>query len=161
MPTTGLGSYYDATVDSQPREALVQAVKLVTDPRIAIDCGCGAGSDIPYLREHGFRVYGFDIETEAIERCRSRFSGDGDVTLEVASFSSFNCPRASLIIADARLFFCTAPEFPTVWRRITSALLPGGIFAGSFLGPKDSMAQADYGGAPFLCKILDCWTRPS
>lgn len=40
------------------------AAKLVDGPRIAVDCGCGAGSDIAFLRSEGFVVYTFDTERQ-------------------------------------------------------------------------------------------------
>ncbi|TOG28442.1 SAM-dependent methyltransferase, partial [Vibrio parahaemolyticus] len=29
--------------------------------KVAIDCGCGTGSDIKYLTSQGYKVFGFDI----------------------------------------------------------------------------------------------------
>jgi len=29
--------------------------------KVAIDCGCGSGSDIEYLSNQHYQVYGFDI----------------------------------------------------------------------------------------------------
>ena len=49
-----------------------------------------------------------------------------------------------MIVADASLFFCPAQEFSEVWGKITDALLPNGIFSGSFLGPEDTMAGPGY-----------------
>lgn len=122
-----------------------------------MDCGCGAGSDIAYLRRHGFRVYAFDIEPEAIARCEARFGDDSEVVLEQASFSDFRFPPASLIVADASLFFCAEKDFCSVWQELSTALLPGGIFAGSFLGPEDDMAQPDCDGVRFwpTVSVLD------
>lgn len=149
MTTNELESYYDATMDSPPRPELIQAVEKVSGPRIAIDCGCGAGSDIAYLRQQGFRVHAFDVEPTAIARCKDRFRDDSEVILQQASFSTFEFPPASLLVADASLFFCAENDFDPVWAKISSALLPDGIFVGSFLGPEDSMAQPDYDGAPY------------
>jgi 2-polyprenyl-3-methyl-5-hydroxy-6-metoxy-1,4-benzoquinol methylase len=48
---------------------LVYAVSLIGNEKIAVDCGCGAGSDIAYLRNEGFTVYAFDIEEASIKIC--------------------------------------------------------------------------------------------
>ncbi|MCG8612571.1 MAG: class I SAM-dependent methyltransferase [Pseudomonadales bacterium] len=160
-PSKEILEYYDATSHRETRDDLRLAVKLVDDTvvdknsadrnrdnesrvdnsRIAIDCGCGAGSDIAFLRSKGFIVHAFDIEQESITRCQKRFGDDKDVLLSQATFTTFEYPRASLIVADASLYFCPEDEFHLAWCRITASLLPGGIFVGSFLGPEDTMAS--------------------
>jgi len=108
------------------------------------NCGCGAGSDIAFLRAQNFFVYAFDVEKVSIARCGAKFKGDINVLLSQDSFNTYKYPVASLIVADASLFFCPAQEFSEVWRKITDALLPNGIFSGSFLGPEDTMSGPDY-----------------
>tara|TARA_R110002072_G_scaffold36301_3_gene106993 strand:- start:26908 stop:27510 length:603 start_codon:yes stop_codon:yes gene_type:complete len=134
--------YYDATADRDVREDLVGAIELVAEKTTVIDCGCGAGRDIEFLRKAGFEVFAFDLEADAIERCQRRFSGDDKVHLVQATFSSFDYPPANLIVADASLFYCPPEEFDQVWNKIVSALVPGGVFVGSFLGPNDSMVTS-------------------
>ncbi len=141
MRDSRITSYYDATEFREIREDLVFALKNVIETNVAIDCGCGAGADITYLIEKGFTVYGFDIEEESISRCRSRFGDRDDVILSRSSFSTFDYPQASLLVADASLFFCPRLEFKNVWRKISECLSPDGIFCGSFLGPEDTMAN--------------------
>ena len=162
MTTQEIKEYYDITADRQTRAELLQAVALVNErdasvnsaPKIAIDCGCGAGADIAYLRNQGFVVHGFDLEAESIARCSARFTDDVDVHLSQASFNSFTYPAAVLITADARLFFCPVAEFDAVWAKITTALIPGGIFSGAFLGPKDTMASPDYDKQAYWPDVL-------
>ncbi len=60
-----------------------------------------------------------------------------------SSFSSFRYPKASLVVADASLFFCPKSEFEGVWRSIFECLYPNGVFCGSFLGLQDTMAGPD------------------
>ncbi len=154
MPSSKVLKYFNATANRETREDLRLAVNLVEGRRVAIDCGCGAGSDIAYLRTQGFLVHAFDIEEESIIRCKNRFQHDGDVLLSQASFNSYNYPNASLIVADSSLFFCPEHEFGAVWRKITNALLPKGVFAGSFLGPEDTMAGLHYNKEAYWPDIL-------
>lgn len=154
MSSREILEYFDATAFRKTREDLELAVQLVQGPRVAIDCGCGAGSDIAFLRSKGFTVYAFDIEQAAIERCRNRFRGDGNVLLSHASFRTFDYPDSSLIAADASLFFCPEDQFDLVWQKMQTALLPDGIFVGSFLGPEDTMAGPDYDKEAFWPDIL-------
>lgn len=144
MTTDQIKTYYDSTESSEIRSDLLQAVELVKEPRIAIDCGCGAGADIEFLTKHDFTVYGFDIEYESIKRCKDRFRNNNKVILSRDSFNTFIYPRASLILADASLFFCPTAEFDAVWQKIYESLFVGGIFCGSFLGPNDTMTSSKY-----------------
>ncbi|MFT7091796.1 MAG: SAM-dependent methyltransferase [Candidatus Azotimanducaceae bacterium] len=147
MASDEIRDYYDITAYSEPREQLVKAVSLLPEfysDGVAIDCGCGAGSSIAYLRERDLTVHGFDLEAESIERCQSRFVDDARVHLTQATFRDFDYPAANLIVADASLFFCPHDDFPLVWQKIESALPPGGIFFGGFLGPNDTMASDQY-----------------
>lgn len=144
MPSKKILKYLDATADRETRDDLRLAVNLIEGPKVAIDCGCGAGSDIAFLRSKGFLVHAFDMETESIARCRKRFKDDRNVLLSQATFGTFDYPSASLIVADASLFFCHENEFSEVWRKITDSLLPSGVFFGSFLGSEDTMAGPYY-----------------
>jgi len=141
MNSDKIKTYYDATTHSEIRTDLLQAIKLIKGPKIAIDCGCGAGADIEYLASLGFTVYGYDIEDESIIKCKARFKNNNNVIVSQDSFSTFNYPQASLVVADASLFFCPENEFNDVWHKIYTCLIDGGIFCGSFLGPFDTMAR--------------------
>ena len=148
MSTKQIEDYYRSTENREVRSDLDYAVSLLNEDRIAVDCGCGAGSDIAFLRKNNFTVYAFDVEEESIRRCIKRFALDERVILSRDSFSSFTYPTASLVVADASLFFCPRAEFVHVWRHIRESLSQKkGVFCGSFLGPRDTMATTDYGGA--------------
>ena len=139
-----ISTYYDATAESETREELKFSVGICEAPKIAIDCGCGAGSDIAFLLAHGFKVHAFDIEEDSISRCKARFKGNPDLKLYQAGFDTFDYPEASLVLADASLFFCQPNKFDEVWDNICRSLGNTGVFCGSFLGLEDSMARDDY-----------------
>jgi SAM-dependent methyltransferase len=144
MPGPQISEYYDATEDRDIRSDLAFALSLVGDLKIAVDCGCGAGADIDYLLANEFEVYGFDIENESISRCETRFKNSENVVLTRADFVSYDYPRASLVVADASLFFCPMSYFDDVWTNISDCLNTDGVFCGSFLGPEDTMAGPAY-----------------
>lgn len=154
MPSKAILRYFDATEDRKTRDDLRLAVNLVGGRKLAIDCGCGAGSDIAFLRSQGFTVYAFDIEEASITRCAKRFQGDSEVLLSQSSFSDYAYPQASLIVADASLFFCPKQEFGKVWRKIENALIPDGVFCGSFLGPDDTMAGPNNNNKAYWPDVL-------
>ncbi|WP_444891080.1 class I SAM-dependent methyltransferase [Microbulbifer sp. DLAB2-AA] len=154
MSTREISNYYDSTEHSDTREDLIFALSKVKGKRISVDCGCGAGSDIAYLRSNNFTVHAFDIENESISRCRKRFKDDEQVILSRDSFNTFHYPESSLVVADASLFFCPEKDFESVWLKITNSLTEGGIFCGSFLGPKDTMAGPEYDKEAFWSDTL-------
>ena len=154
MSTKEINEYYDSTENRVVREDLIYALSLVGEERIAIDCGCGAGSDIAFLRSKGFEVYAFDVEEESINRCQARFKGDERVHLSNDDFSSFTYPDVSLVVADASLFFCPPNQFNDVWSKISFSLISSsGVFCGSFLGPNDTMASAEYDKEAFWPEV--------
>lgn len=154
MTTKEITEYYNSTKDREIRSDLIYAIEQMIEPKIVIDCGCGAGSDIEYLLSKGFRIYAFDSEASAIERCKERFKGNTDVILSKDTFHSFKYPQSSLVLADASLFFCPENEFDYVWIEMHKCLKPKGIFCGSFLGPKDTMASSDYDKDAYWADIL-------
>ncbi|MGF1771658.1 class I SAM-dependent methyltransferase [Vibrio wakamikoensis] len=109
--------------------------------QIAVDCGCGTGSDIGYLSSQGYRVFGFDINAEAVAICRDRFSDDKLVEVSQDTFENFSYPNAGVVIAGASLFFANPAEFKQTWQRISDSIAEGGIFVGDFLGQSDSWAS--------------------
>jgi SAM-dependent methyltransferase len=149
MPGVEISKYYDATEDRETRSDLAFALSIMNGPKIAVDCGCGAGADIDYLLANDFKVYGFDIEDESISRCKTRFKNQKDVVLSIADFASYDYPKASLVVADASLFFCPRPDFNEAWKSMSGCLHPEGVFCGSFLGPLDSMAGPTYDKSVF------------
>lgn len=107
----------------------------------AIDCGCGTGSDIAYLAQLGYQVHGFDINPDAISICQERFASEPLVAITTASFESFDYPACGLIIANASLYFADPSRFQATWQAISASLVPGGVFAGDFMGINDSWAS--------------------
>lgn len=109
--------------------------------KVATDCGCGTGSDIAYLEQQGFQVYGFDINPDSIAICRSRFSSKSSVDIVASSFESFDYPKSGVVIANSSLFFANPDQFEATWSNIKSSIEIGGVFAGDFMGFKDSWAN--------------------
>ena len=144
MPSAEISDYYDATEDRKIRSDLRFALSILRGPKIAVDCGCGAGADIDYLLENGFKIYGFDIEDESISRCKRRFKNNTNVVLSREGFETYDYPAASIVVADASLFLCANADFDGVWAKISECLYNQGVFCGSFLGPLDTMAGPTY-----------------
>jgi len=108
---------------------------------VAIDCGCGTGSDAEYLQSKGYHVYAFDINADAIAICKKRFALTPLVDVIQASFESFNYPNTGIVIANSSLFFAQPNQFQRIWQNIVLSLDIGGVFAGDFMEIKDSWAS--------------------
>ncbi len=131
--------YYDRVLAFPHRRQTETALSLNTSGiRIAIDCGCGTGSDMAFLLENGYEVHGFDNHPKSIEVCSRRFSDNPKARVSESSFAEFCYPACGLVIANASLFFCAPGEFLAVWGKIVDAIELGGIFCGDFMGPNDS-----------------------
>ncbi|MEM7366486.1 MAG: class I SAM-dependent methyltransferase, partial [Pseudomonadota bacterium] len=148
--TTRQNAYYERTRDGDVSPLVQQAAAFAMAavdehdlPRTAIDCGCGSGRHIDYLRNQQFLMHGFDIEPDAIQWCRERFVDDPDVRLDVASFETYRYPPATLVMAFASLFFCPTAGFDEAWRRISDSVNTHGIFFGMFMGKRDEWAERE------------------
>lgn len=134
--------YYDKALYRPHSKRTEFAARLnESDLKVATDCGCGAGSDIHYLEQQGFQVYGFDINPESVAICRDRFGSESLVKISESSFESFNYPKSGVVIANSSLFFADPNHFEVTWDRIKCSIEVGGVFAGDFMGFNDSWAE--------------------
>jgi hypothetical protein len=62
------------------------------------------------------------------------------LSTRVAPYVEVELPPADLVYAGLSLPFCDPREFDEVWRQITSAIRPDGLFVGHIFGPHDSWA---------------------
>ncbi|NOI27184.1 class I SAM-dependent methyltransferase [Vibrio coralliilyticus] len=109
--------------------------------KVAIDCGCGTGSDIAYLAQQGYQVHGFDNNEDAIGLCRDRFADQPSINISLSTFETFRYPQAGVVLAHNSLFFAEPEAFPDTWQSISNSLKTGGVFSGDFMGEKDSWAH--------------------
>lgn len=141
--------YYRAIEGRPLRELFVDATPFLppaaTDerPLVAVDLGCGDGTETLELLRRGWTVLAVDRSPEAIARLRASVSpADRErLTTRVAPYAEVDLPPADLVYAGLSLPFCDPGEFSEVWQRITSAIRPSGLFVGHLFGPRDSWAD--------------------
>jgi trans-aconitate methyltransferase len=109
--------------------------------KIAVDCGCGAGSDVAYLLGINYSVYAFDVSKEAISICAERFAPFHRINLQVSDFENYSYPKCGLIVANSSLYFADPKRFQDTWLKMVSSLEVGGVFAGDFMGERDDWAN--------------------
>ena len=138
--------YYNAIAGRPLRELFVDATPFLptTAPRdrtlVAVDLGCGDGTETLELLRRGWTVLAVDGSPKGIARLRESVSPTDRERLStlVAPFSEVELPTSDLVYAGLSLPFCDPGEFDEVWRQITAAIRPDGLFAGHFFGPHDT-----------------------
>jgi SAM-dependent methyltransferase len=138
--------YYKAIEGRPLRPLFLEALPFLPNPRaderprVAIDLGCGDGSETLALLARGWNVVAVDSAPEAIARLRASLQPDDAkrLTTVVGPFHEVDLPDADFVYAGLSLPFCAPDEFVDVWRVVAHALRGGGTFAGHFFGPHDS-----------------------
>lgn len=145
-----LGYFESSSHTVKPKETLAQAVGLFRDeeihPLVAIDLGCGVGTDSCFLLENGWKVIAVDAEEAAQDFFNAKIpeSKRSDVTFVVSTFEEYQFPHeVQLINASYSLPYCSPGKFDDVMHRMTSAISVGGRFCGQFFGSNDKMATVN------------------
>ena len=141
--------YYRAIEGRPLRPLFLDAMKFLPSREggdqalVAVDLGCGAGTETLALLERGWAVTAVDGAPEAIARLRASVAPEAvaQLTTVVSPFHEVELPDADFVYASLSLPFCAPGEFREVWRRLRKALRPRAIFAGHFFGPNDSWAE--------------------
>lgn len=134
--------YYEKALSRGHSPRTEMATSLNTSGlNVAVDCGCGTGSDMAFLSASGYQVHGFDVNPDSVSLCRKRFAGDGQVTVSQAAFEDYDYSTCGLMIAHSSLFFADPTRFAATWQAMASSLAVGGVFSGDFMGTDDSWAS--------------------
>ena len=142
-------AYYQAQGQRLPRTLLVDALdRFETEgspgsERVAIDLGCGAGTETIAMLARGWRVLAIDAEPEAVALLESTVSPVHRAQLEttIATFDDVTLPPADLVWAGFSLPFCPPEHFDALWSQIAASIAGAGRFAGQFFGERDSWAS--------------------
>ena len=142
---TDWAGYYAWSAGREPRPLLLAACRELGAGRgrLAIDLGCGEGTDALELLARGWSVLAVDAEPAGLALLQARIppAAAGRIRILCASFAEADLPRAHLIHAGFSLPFCPPQAFPALWARIRRALAPGGVFAGQLFGTRDTWAD--------------------
>jgi len=136
---------YFAAVEDQPAHPVFGIAKAhFMAGGQAIDLGAGTGRGTQFLREAGLRVIALDNQPTSVATLRARFGTDEGVEIWDTSMADTEIPPVDVVAAAFSLFFLPPNDFDRVWARVRTALRPGGVFLGQFLGPRDDWAPRGY-----------------
>jgi len=132
------GGYHARCLERGPRPLLLRACDLLGAGagRMAVDLGCGPGTDVLALLSRGWAVRAVDRDKTGLGLLRERVpaASAGRVTITCGGFADVALPPADLVHAGFSLPFCVPGDFTAVWKGIRQACCPAGCSPGSFSG---------------------------
>tara|TARA_B100000686_G_scaffold349428_1_gene442801 strand:- start:227 stop:847 length:621 start_codon:yes stop_codon:yes gene_type:complete len=133
--------YFDNITDPAMRPTVAHALKVLGagQGRNAVDLGSGHGNDTRHILENGFNVLAIDGSEEGLKRLQSRFpEASESLTVRHTSFKNARWGANNWTNAGFALPFCSPQDFATVWERVKSGIITGGLFSGQLFGVRDS-----------------------
>jgi len=144
-PVSTWEEYFEVTLQ-KPLHPLFSILEPYLPPTgRAFDLGCGVGHAVVWLANRGWTVDAIDGHPEALRVLASRLSPDEKDRVHMQSSRIEDAELTEMAydlgIAAYSLFFAESREaFGTLWSRIRTAIKPGGLFVGEFLGVRDDWA---------------------
>lgn len=156
FPRERLKRYLDRNRTLPVRDTLVRALACVDRPGVASDLGCGPGKEVAELLRRGWSVEAVDAYADMVDAVRT--SGESAVGGRACAerlrcthlpLARWDAPAGSLDLVHAgfSLPFVSEADFPALWSRIVRSIRAGGIFAGQFFGPNDSVVRQSPAGS--------------
>ncbi len=136
--------YYRATLDKPAHPHLENLEPHLPPAGLAYDLGSGAGRGTRWLVEHGLDVIAVDNDPKAMEFFHQNPPKIGNVKTIATSFTDLQLEPCVLVMAQFSLFFMPRPELEAFWKKLWSAIKPGGLFSGQLLGVNDEWAPKGY-----------------
>jgi tellurite methyltransferase len=129
--------YYDQTKFREPSNSLQKAVTLLNaNQNVALDFGCGAGSETRFLIKNGFSVTAVDGNNKAEQYVKNLPHADQVVFIH-SNFETFQFDKYNLINSARSLSFIDKAKFDDVIKRLKLSLTPQGLFVGELYGVND------------------------
>ena len=136
-------NYYEYAAGRTVRPLFVETIGRWTEPPgIAIDLGCGDGTESHALLEAGWTVHAVDSSPDGIARTTYRCRDVADrLTTHLSRLEDFEPPAADLVYSGWTLPFCAPEHFEALWGRLRGALRPGGLLGVNLFGIRDDWAS--------------------
>lgn len=138
--------YYEYVAGRTVRDLLVTALeRWCGPPGVALDLGCGDGTETLALLEAGWTVHAMDASPEGIARTTRLAVAHADrLTTHLRRLEDFDPPDVDLLYSGWTLPFCHPDHFEALWARLRAAVRPGGLLVVNLFGVRDDWtSQAD------------------
>lgn len=124
--------YYNKTLANKPSRILKRFFDMKLDEdfkeKTAVDLGCGAGNDVIYLLEKGYKVTAIDKEERVVDIIKSRTSNTEKIDFIIDEFEKIDFEKTNLIVSNFSLFFCNPKYFDTLMKKIINNINVNGYF---------------------------------
>lgn len=131
------GDYHKATGGRDARPLLVQAAEMRESAGHALELGAGAGNEVWYLLDHGFRVTAVDSDAGGVDMLRAIPHQNLQVVHSTYDSFLFEPHTYDLVSAQYALPFNPAATFDAMFARLRRSIRPGGLFCGNLFGNRD------------------------
>ncbi len=133
--------YIKRTRGKELRKLFLKAICYLEEKERALDLGAGALNESEHLLNIGFKKVVAVDRTEDLEIINS--INNNNLIFEKKDIVDYNFVDNSFDFVNAQfvLFFVEKDKIKKLIEDIKKSLKKGGIFAGQFLGPKDSWAK--------------------
>ncbi len=122
-------SFFDATVNVDMGPLYQRFLPLLPSAGRILDAGCGSGRDLRAFTDLGYRVTAFDA-SPALVALANVHAGQ---PVHCLRFEDIDWPSSfDGVWASASLLHISLAELPDTLRRLSAALVPGGILYASF-----------------------------
>ncbi len=112
----------------------------VSPGAVAVDLGCGDGTETRALLAAGFSVTAVDSADGSMELLSRLPEAGTTLSLVRTPMQEADVPPADLVHASLSLPFCPPDDFEALWARLRSALRPGGLLACDLFGDRHDWA---------------------
>jgi tellurite methyltransferase len=142
LPKGPWHEYFQSHINARPHDLVTKAFELIGKKKNAtiVDLGAGNGKDIANILKAGAIVYAYDADPESVNLIDKRFKyyiKSDKLFIHQLFFEDLKVlPKADMIIALHSLPFMRQDKFLKFWQVIQNALVPNGIFVGTFFGEK-------------------------
>lgn len=136
--------YFDACLTKPLHPLYRELDKYLPPSGHAYELGCGVGHGAMHLLSKGFSVTAVDINPTALMALERRLPEGAPVELVRSSIEELEMKPCDVVVAGFALFFLAPDDLRSFWSRLQSALKPGGLFMGDFLGERDQWAAEGF-----------------
>ena len=115
--------YYKNTENALPHPMIKKFVNMNSNPKYAIDLGCGAGRDTVFLIKNGWDVISIDKEnTQLLIEQNLNDEEKKHFKFLQSEFEDCKIEKNNLFVANFSIPFCKKEYFEQLWRNIVGSI---------------------------------------